>query len=92
MLAVGLRKHHQLDIAGVALERGEGLKQVINFIVAQGQSKLHIGLHQGTTPMAHDIHMLQRRGLALIKQLGGLLALEAHAFGHAVMQHQRHGL
>ena len=35
VLAVGLRKHHQLHIGRVATQLGEGIQQVSDFVVGQ---------------------------------------------------------
>ena len=49
MLAVGLSKHHQFNIGGVATQLLKGRKQIINFVFSQSQTKFLIGLHQGIT-------------------------------------------
>ena len=43
VLGIGLRKHHQFDIAGVALQAGEGVDQVIHLVIGQCQAKLGVG-------------------------------------------------
>ena len=44
MFAIGLGKHHQLHIGGIALQAGERLDQVVDLIVGQRQSEAHIGV------------------------------------------------
>ena len=43
VLAVGLRKHHQLHIGGVAGQAHEGGDEVVDFIVGQRQAKARVG-------------------------------------------------
>ncbi len=86
MFAVGLREHHQLDIAGVALQTGEGLDQVVDLVVAQRQAELGVGLHQRRAAGAQHVDMGQRLGVTRIEQVAGGIAAEGHALGHAVVQ------
>jgi hypothetical protein len=46
VLGVHLREHHQLDIAGIALEGAEGLQQVVDVIVGQRQTQTAVGIDQ----------------------------------------------
>ena len=46
MLGIGLRKHHQLNVAGVARKFSKTRHQVIDFIVRQGQAERAIGFNQ----------------------------------------------
>ncbi len=39
VLRVGLRKHHQLYIDGVAAEGIKGINQIINFVIGEGQTE-----------------------------------------------------
>ena len=43
MLAIGLSKHHQLDITGVAPQLGESGQQIVHLVVGQRQAKVDIG-------------------------------------------------
>ena len=43
MFAVGLRKHHQFYISGVATECGECIDQVVDFVDCQSQSPVLVG-------------------------------------------------
>ena len=43
VLTISLRKHHQLYVGGVALQFGEGLLQVDDFVFGQGQAKFGVG-------------------------------------------------
>ena len=62
VLAVGLRKHHQLHVGRVALQLGESLHQVVDFIQGQRQAKLTVGSHQRRLATFQNIHMHHRRG------------------------------
>ena len=46
VFGVGLGKHHQLDIAGVAPQSAVIVEQIIDFVVRQGQAHLAVGCHQ----------------------------------------------
>ena len=54
VLGIGLRKHHQLDIAGVALEPGEGFQQVVDFVLSKGQAQFAVGLNQCVAPLGQS--------------------------------------
>ena len=47
VLAVGLRKHHQLGVTRVAIELFESLQQVVDLIVSQRQAPVRVRLRQG---------------------------------------------
>ena len=66
VFAVGLRKHHQLGIGGVAFEPRESRQQIINFILSQCQAVIGIRLHQGLFALLQYVHMhhvSRRQGL-----------------------------
>jgi len=89
VLAVGLRKHHQLDIGRVAFElwvQGIGAYKVVDFVSGQCQAKLGVGLLQRRLAAVQHVDGLQRRALEFGKQPCRLVALEHHALGHAVME------
>ena len=92
VLGVGLREHHQLDVAGVAAEAGEGVDEVVHLVVRQRQAEFGIGLHQRLAARAQHVHVHQRLGRLLVEQVGGGRTVEGHALGHAVVQQQRGGL
>ena len=86
MFAIGLGEHHQLHIRGVAPQLGEGINQVVNFVVGQGQAPGGIGAFQGGAAPPQHIDELHRRSLQGAEQLLGLSAGGKHRFGHAVVQ------
>ena len=47
VLAVGLRKHHQLNVGRVAVELCERFDEVIDFIKGEREAKLGVGSNQG---------------------------------------------
>ena len=90
VLAVGLREHHQLHIGGVAFELREGLHQIVNLVIGQGQTELGIGCQQRRSswhrPATQHVHMRHGCGLQFGEQLQGLRALEHDTLSHAVVQ------
>ena len=71
VLRVGLREHHQFNIAGVALEFFEAIDQVVNLILGQRQAQLGIRRHQSLAPTGKHVYALHRFGGMLTKQLRG---------------------
>ena len=63
VLAVGLGKHHQLHIRGVARQGGEGVYQIDNFVFSQCQAKLGVGFFQRGAAFFEYIDILHRRSL-----------------------------
>ena len=90
VLAVGLGEHHEFDVGGVALQLGEGLHQVVHFVVGQRQAKLGVGGQQRGLAAAQHVDMRHGRGRQAGKQAMRRGALEHHALGHAVMQQGGH--
>ena len=43
MLGVGLREHHQLDVVRVAAEGREGLDEVVDFVLGEGEAEASVG-------------------------------------------------
>ena len=86
VLAVGLRKHHQLDVGRVALQLGEGLNQVIHLVGRQRQAKFCVGFGQRAVAPGQHVNRQQRCGMQRGEQTRRIAALGHHAFGHAVMQ------
>ena len=95
MFAVGLREHHQLDIARVAAELLKGGHQVVDFVIAERQAEFGVGRQQRRSSVAsartEHLHMRQRRSGPNVEEMRRGFALESHALGHAVMQHGGHG-
>mmetsp|Transcript_6078 Transcript_6078/g.24396 ORF Transcript_6078/g.24396 Transcript_6078/m.24396 type:complete len:644 (+) Transcript_6078:1983-3914(+) len=92
VLAVGLREHHQLDIAGVAAELLEVGFEVVDLVARQRQAELDIGLLQRGAALAQHVDMGERLRGAFVEQVLGVLAAEADRFGHAVVQQRRAGV
>ncbi len=90
MFAVGLGEHHQLDIGGVAAELAVGVEQIVDLVIRQRQSLLHIGTRErraaGVKRAGEHVHVLQRLGWQFGKKTLQLAALQRHGFGHAVVQ------
>ena len=87
VLAVGLRKHHQLNVGRVALKLGESLDQVVDLVRRQRQAKLGVGAFQRGLAAGQHVDGLQRLALQFGEQAnGGLRPVGHHALGHAVVQ------
>ncbi|MPM61857.1 hypothetical protein SDC9_108720 [bioreactor metagenome] len=43
VLGVRLREHHQLHIRRIALEAGEGVDEIVDLVIRQGQAPLLVG-------------------------------------------------
>ena len=71
MLRVGLGKHHQLDIVGVAAQRSKALHQVIDFIIRQSKTEAAIGGHQRVATTGEYVHRAHSRRLGNLKQRRG---------------------
>ena len=90
VLAVGLRKHHQLHIGRVALQTCERLDQVVDFVFGQGQTPVLVGSLQSVATTAQHVHMRHRRRLQHREQNRGLVAAGHGRFGHSVVQQRGH--
>ena len=91
MLAVGLREHHQLDIARVAAELRERRDEVVDFVGREREAEFGVRFLQRTTASAQHIDMRQRRRRLRVEQVPRRVALEGDALGHAVVQQRRNG-
>ena len=92
VLGVRLGEHHQFNVGRVALGVGEGLQQVVDFIVRHRQAQVGIRLFQRGAACAHYVDRLQRLGFEAREQAGSLVRVAQHGFGHAVVQQCCHGL
>ncbi len=92
VLAVGLREHHQLDVAGVAAQARESLGQVVDLVGRQRQPESGVGLAQRLAAAAEHLHVSQWRRHRHVEQRARGVAFEGHALDHAVVQQRRHGL
>ena len=61
MFAIGLRKHHQINVARVALQLGEGLDQIVDLVSRQCQAKPGIGALQRRPATGQHVNALQGR-------------------------------
>ena len=91
VLAVGLREHHELDVAGVATQAGEGVDQVIDFVLGQRKAEAGVRGHQRRAAAGLHVDLRHRLCGQLAEQAGGLLDRGQHRFGHAVMQRAGRG-
>ncbi len=90
VLGVCLGKHVELDVVGVAAKPGEVLHQIVDFVIGQGQTQGHVGLHQGGAATGQHVHLGEVARLLMGKQGGGLVHLAKHHLHHAIVQHGGH--
>lgn len=59
MLGVGLREHHQLNVARVALKLGKRREQVIDLVLGERQAEVAVGADEGgaTEPVPGGVVM-----------------------------------
>ena len=88
MFAVGLGKHHQLNIGWVASKCREGIHQIGHFLSGQGQAELLVRDRQRIKSATEQINPYHRRGRLRNGQLRNLCLIKEHRFGHAVV-HER---
>ena len=86
MFAIGLRKHHQFDVARVAPQALKRPHEVVDLIVAQCQAQVAVGANQRGTPKAEHVDAFGGRRRPCFKQRAGGFSTTQHAFGHAVVQ------
>ena len=86
VLGVGLREHHQLDVAGVAPEPGERVDEVVDLVVGQGQAVGRVGLDDRLAAASEHVDALHRLGLALVEHGSGVGPGGQRGFGHPVVE------
>ncbi|ABM42454.1 conserved hypothetical protein [Acidovorax sp. JS42] len=89
VLAVGLGEHHQLHVGGVARQAREGVDQVVDLVVGQGQAPGLVRSLQRRTPALQHVHEGHGLGLQLGEQALRLVQRGDHRFRHAVVQERR---
>ncbi len=91
VLAVGLRKHHQFDVARVAAQAREGFDEVVDLVLGQRQAETGVGRDQGLAAAGLHVDLRHRLGRQFTEKAGRLLDGGEHRFGHAVVQRAGHG-
>ena len=86
VLAVGLREHHQLDIARVAAEAAEGVEQIGDLVGREREAEGGVGCVERSAAGTEHVDDRHRRRHALIEQGPGFVDAREHALGHAVVQ------
>ncbi len=84
VLAVGLREHHQLDVAGIAAERLEALHEVVDLIGRQRQPHGSIRGLDGLAASAEHVDGRERLRCRVVEEPRRLLLAVEHGFRHAV--------
>ena len=90
VLAVGLRKHHQFDVRGVAPQGGEGLHQIVDLVGDQRQTPLGVGSLQCSAATLQHVHLRHRLRGQLGEQRARRVQIGEPRFGHAVVQQRAH--
>ena len=91
MLAVGLRKHHQLHVGGVATEFTEVAFEIFDFVLSQRQAPALVGVNQRGATAPQHIDLLKRLRLKLLEQGKALIQGGEDRFSHAVVQEVSQG-
>ncbi len=86
MLGVGLGEHHQFDVVRVALQAVEGVDQVVDLVLGQGQAQFGVGFLEGGAATAQHVNRGQRLGLGVAEQTASLFQLADDDLGHAIVQ------
>ncbi len=86
VFGVGLGEHHQFDVVRVASQPAEGLHQIVDLVLGQGQAQLDVGLLQRDATAAEYVHRRERLRFGMTEQVGGFLEPAQHQLRHAVMQ------
>ena len=92
VLGVGLRKHHQLDVVGVATKLGEVVDQIIDFVRAEREALLTIGIDQRLATTTKNIDRGQRARRFVREQHASRFGGVEHHFRHAIVQLRGQGL
>ena len=86
VFGVGLSKHHQFDIGGIASQMAERVHQIADLIIRQRQAPLPVGLFQRSLTTLQDIHGPQWPRLGMGKEQLGTAHFMEYGLGHAVVQ------
>ena len=90
VFGVGLSEHHQFDVGRIALGLREGVRQVIDFIVAHGQTHREVGFNQRFTTATEQVDRDHGLTGQFVEDGGGFDVCVDHAFGHAIVQDTGH--
>ena len=82
---VGLREHVEFHVGRVALEFGEVLDQVIDFVGAQSEAHFLVGLHEGVTALVEHRNHIQRTRFFLAEEHFQRSGVGKNGLGHAVV-------
>ena len=86
MLRIGLREHHQFDVAGVSLQTAIGVDQIFDFIGRQCQSEILVCLLQAFDSARQNIDGRQGSGRVAGEKRLACVQLGKNRLGHAVVQ------
>ena len=86
MLRVGLREHHQFNVARVATKLGIGGVEIIDFVCRQGKSQVDIRLLQCDFAIVKRIDFNQWPRLMVLEQGSTIVDTRKNGFDHAIVQ------
>jgi hypothetical protein len=88
VFGVNLGEHDQFGIGGIAAHFLVGGDQIVDFIGAEGETPVDIGLFEGVGTVFHQRHRAQGGGFGMGKEIGEVVV---DGFGHAVVEQEQGG-
>ncbi len=89
VLGVGLREHHQFDVAGIASQLDEVFHQVVDFVFGQREAQLGVGGRQRLAAAGQHVDAVHRLRVDMDEQFLHLVERGQHRFGHPIVQEAR---
>ena len=86
VLGVGLGKHIEFDIVGIASQLGKAAHQIIDFVVGQRQTQIDVGTLQRLATATEHIHFGMGSGFMMREERLRLGQFPENHFHHAIMQ------
>ena len=82
---VGLSEHVEFHVGRVALELGEVLHEVVDFVGREREAHFLVGLHEGVAALVEHRNHIQRTRFFLAEEHFERGGVGEHGLGHAVM-------
>jgi hypothetical protein len=82
---LALGEHHQLDVVGIAAERGEGLHQVIDFVLGESEAEGVVRIHQRRAAFRQNRYSSHRSGRFMAEKTAERIAVVEHDLGHPIV-------
>jgi hypothetical protein len=86
VLGVGLREHHQLDVARVAPELREGGEEVVDLVLGEREAEVPVGCDEGGAAVCQQGHRVQRAGRLVLEEKGAGFEVAEHRLRHPVVE------